>query len=313
MTTAVQPTSAMRLSFPATVIGVDNCTFSAVTITTASNFSIVPGVNVTGLTRYFNVYSIVSNATTSLTLPAASALTVGWKCYIILYSSASTGVLNMLTSGFTNIGQLNTTVTNYNCCELTLTGTANNIWRVSYSYVNTASGRFITYNSLSPITSSLSFIRPGFYSYSGVSPTNSVNINTAGTPVMIPWSSSAASRYIDTSFFSTPTPTAIRILNTGMAVRIMVVIAFDSTGGATIGTVSASLYFSAGPTLMGSSFNLQSTTSSSAFYVSEFEILFATMTGGFNYEIGIFNNNGGIGTNPTIPESTFIRIDVLSY
>jgi hypothetical protein len=308
MSVALQESSLAQFSSPAIIVGVNECSLGGeVTISSAANFSLIPGVNVTGLTRYYNTYNIATDATISVTLPGTADVKRGWKCKVVLYSAAATGVVNLI-SGAT-IASISSTLSGYNFCELTMTNSANNLWRVSYSYLNIPASRFISYSS-SGFPSLIPTTRPAFFAFSGSSPTNSVNVQSA-TKVMIPWAFGYPGRYVNPIFFN-PAPavnTQIVPLVT-MNVKITLGIFLNTTGGGVIDTFTVFLYYSSGAGIAFGSFTTQNIISTTSPFVVEYNMIRELPTG-LTYEIGI--SSAGAGTLPTVPENMFIHIEVLSY
>jgi hypothetical protein len=308
MSTAVQALSSNRIRGDALVVssGIGRMG-GMVIITTSSAFNLTPGVNVTGLNGYFYEYIIITNSVVAVTLPLDSALPEGWRCKIIAYSPARTGVVVLLTDASTRMGLLDSSFGTYNTCELMKSGNTNSLWRTSYGQMKSIGGliRYSTFSPPYPIIKPLNAVQ--FFSFSGSTP---VDVTTTfPNPVKIPWEFNSPGRFVDTDYFvSAPASnTRIQVTTTCFA-RIRIVIPIDNTNGAITTTNVFPALTSSGTiaTLPKEFYQVSAEPGSTTAVIT----IDAIQELPIYFELSITKTSGA-GSNFTIPSSTYASLSVV--
>jgi hypothetical protein len=276
-------------------------------ITTSADISLVPGVNVTGLTKFVNKYNIITNSAITVTLPSPSDVTIGWRCKIILTSSANTGILTInnhlaVMEAILNANMASVTL-NYGSVELVLVNSGTNLWRAAYLIPRLQNGLGV----LAGGTNLTPFYKPTnngqYFSYSGAS----VNVNNT-TAQAIPWTVGTLGRYVDSQYFN-PAPasnTQLVPLRNFIA-EVVAVVFIDNAGGATTANLTAEIFLNGGGVLQsGRVVNANSQTISSDIAI-EFIIIMPFLSANF-YELKIGKSLASVGTNPTNGTLTYISI-----
>ena len=307
MSVAVQKHSLASFGADALVVSTGTGVLGGlVKITSSSNFSIVPGVNVTGLTSYYGIYEVITNSAITVTLPAAANVTDGWKCRFVLYSSANTGSLNIVSSTSATVASLDSATNVYNFCGCILANSTNALWKTFY-------GRLRTNGLLCPVYNTskfLSYKTVNMGRFTAFSGTTAVNVNT-GTAVKIPWEVGYPGRYADPAFFvnNPSSNTRIQFTQAGLYVFVRAFVVIDSTGGSAITSSNTSLafYVDGTPSLFIRQFTTLASATPTGPYVLTYE---GTLDSSSYIELGVLKTVTA-GTNLTIPASTFVSVQVV--
>jgi hypothetical protein len=303
MSTAIQTISSNRIKGDALVVSAGTGRLGGfVIITTSADFSLVPGVNVAGLDKYYYEYKIISANPVVATLPSNIDVPEGWSCKIVFVSA--TGSVSINTNPATRIAFLDSSY-GTNTCELIKGAT----WKVAYSQMRTTSRGMSVYSSSTPVYPIIKPLNNGsFFSYSGVTPV-SLLVGSSNR-VKVPFEFNSPGRYADPDYFVPTPPSNTRIeITRPMYARMRIVIAIDNANGLITNTNAVMLLTFNGfdSFLIKMSYNIANIPGTTTAVLMADTIINLTST---YYEIELYKNSGA-GSNPTIPGSTYIDMRVV--
>lgn len=297
--------STQRLSANNFVVDTNNASIgSFVSIQTPGvSIDLDPSGPLDGL---YGTYYIQTDVATIVVLPPLTNLIKGWKCRIILYSSAGTGSLTINNSSGSFIAKLSYVgATSRPSLDLIASkGTVFSWLPVYYMYGTNFRSMFVSdaTNSLVPSVRSTG----NFFAFSGI-PGSTINVNTT-TFVYLPWSTTVTGYYSDANFFahSAATPTLITCLR-ACYVSIKALVFISNLGGATSVNQMRLEYNSV---LIASGINL-GTISQVTTNVYEISVDNFYTPVGASFRIGVRKTAVSAGTNPLDQGNTCINIQIL--
>lgn len=297
--------SNVRTLFNNAIVDTNNASLGGIaTISTpGATLNLEPNVGI--LNKYYYIYYVTTNVSTTVTLPVIANLIKGWKCRLILYSSAGTGSLVVQDSAGTSLFTLTTpnTVARPSVEVFAVKGTTNN-WIYIYNMYNVLQKTIFTVagtNSLVPAAMTVG----KFVAYSGAVG-STINVNST-TLIPIPWSSSVTGFFQDNVYFSlSGTSSIITCMKTSF-MKIKALIFVGNQGGAT--SINRANLLIKG---LSQNFEvMQGTISTTTSIVWELTALCSASVGN-SIEIRVGRSSFSGGTNPLDQGSTCIFIQVIA-
>ena len=305
--------SANRLTANGFLIDTNDSSLGGlVTITASAAGSLLLDPTLGVFDRYYMIYYIKTNAAVTVVLPTTTAVTRGWACRIVLYSTTNAGTIAINNSSGQNIYNIVSVASGFALqprvsADVVAAKGVEGWVVIPYLYDILPTRKFVYSPNRSLLPKALT--TTNFCAYSGAVG-STINVNSA-VAVPIPWSTTRNGYFVDNIYFthSSALPTQI-FVNTTCIITVRALVFVNKLGGAT----SANRFSIA---VNGSFVGFASETTSATVSLSATTTVEVTTTqiinAGSYIQLGVYKSAVSGGTNPLDQGSTCISVQAVGH